>query len=98
MATAGQTASAQKICLVAVCYHNVAVQQLQLRRFTEACVSSQNARRLARLSMSYSNKWITTFEATHVACLTALAAQNKRGALNEKQKALFNSLTQQLYT
>ena len=34
----------------------------------------------------------------NVACLTALAAQNKRGALNEKQKALFNSLTQQLYT
>ena len=91
-------ASAQKICMVAVCYHNVAVQQLQLRRFTEACVSSQNARRLARLSMSYSNKWVKNFEGTHHACLTALAAQNKRGALNAEQQELFKSLTQQLYT
>ena len=56
-------ASAQKICLVAVTYHNIAAEQLLLSRIHEACVSSQNARRLARLSLSYSNRWLPTFEA-----------------------------------
>lgn len=91
-------ASAQKICLVAVCYHNIAVEQLYLRRFTEACVSSQNARRLARLSMSYSNKWLKAFESTHKSCLGALAAQNQRDQLDDEQKALFKNLTRALYS
>jgi tetratricopeptide (TPR) repeat protein len=91
-------ASAQKICMVAVCYHNIAVQQLQLRRFTEACISSQNARRLARLSLSYSNKWLKTFESTHKACLAALAAENQQNTENSEQASLFKNLTQALYT
>ena len=39
-------------------YHNIAVEQLLLSRVHEACVSSQNARRLAKLSLSYSNRWV----------------------------------------
>ena len=31
----------QKLCLVAVCYHNIAVEQLHLRLIAEACVSAQ---------------------------------------------------------
>lgn len=64
--------NAQKICMVAVCYHNIAVEQLLLFRPGEACVASQNARRLAKLSLSYSNRWIKVFEATHQAALTKL--------------------------
>ena len=67
--------SAQKICMVAVCYHNIAVEQLLLYRPGEACVASQNARKLAKLSLSYSNRWIKTFEATHQAALTKLTKQ-----------------------
>ena len=46
-------------------YHNLAVAQLALENFQQACVSSQNARRLARLSLSYSNRWMLRFDATH---------------------------------
>jgi hypothetical protein len=70
-------ASAQKICLVAVTYHNIAAEQLLLSRIHEACVSSQNARRLARLSLSYSNKWLSNFEATHRMALAALSTQRE---------------------
>lgn len=66
-------ATAQKICLVAVCYHNIAAEQMVLEKAKEACASSQNARRLARLSLSYSNKWVRQFEATHAAALEALS-------------------------
>lgn len=68
--------SAQKICMVAVCYHNIAVEQLLLRRPAEACVSSQNARRLARLSLSYANRWINYFERTHQYTLQRLTSQH----------------------
>ncbi|GBG34107.1 Hypothetical Protein FCC1311_103302 [Hondaea fermentalgiana] len=68
--------NAQKICMVAVCYHNIAVEQLVLRRPAEACVSSQNARRLARLSLSFANRWINWFERTHQYALQRLAAQH----------------------
>lgn len=60
----GDGASAQKICLAAVCYNNLAVEQLHLRAFEAASVSSANAKRLARLCLSYSNRWLAQFEAT----------------------------------
>jgi predicted metal-dependent HD superfamily phosphohydrolase len=41
----------QKLCMIAVCYHNVAVEYIITRRIAEACASSQNARRLARLCL-----------------------------------------------
>ncbi|CAM9100864.1 unnamed protein product [Scytosiphon promiscuus] len=64
--------SPQKLCLVAICYHNMAVEQLILRHAGEACMSSQNARRLARLCLSYSNRWLHSFEGTHKLALAEL--------------------------
>ncbi|CAM9350178.1 unnamed protein product [Ectocarpus sp. 12 AP-2014] len=65
--------SPQKLCLVAICYHNMAVEQLILRHAGEACMSSQNARRLARLCLSYSNRWLHSFEGTHKLALAELS-------------------------
>jgi tetratricopeptide (TPR) repeat protein len=60
----GDGASAQKICLAAVCYNNMAVEQLHLRQFEAASVSAGNAKRLARLCLGYSNRWLAQFGAT----------------------------------
>lgn len=73
-------ASAQKICLVAVCYHNLAIEQLHAhaaekkntQHLQQALLSSQNAHRLARLCLSYSNRWIKEFEHTHKVILQAI--------------------------
>eukprot|EP00752_Nemacystus_decipiens_P002057 g1969.t1 len=72
--------SPQKLCLVAICYHNMAVEQLILRHAGEACMSSQNARRLARLCLSYSNRWLHSFEGTHKLALAELARSLPSGA------------------
>lgn len=92
--------SSQKICLIAVTYHNIAVEQLLLSRVMEACVSSQNARRLARLSLSYSNRWIQNFEATHRLALTALSTQKEvRTQIRTKdQSTLFMDLSKTMYS
>ena len=93
-------ASAQKICLVAVCYHNIAVEQLLLSRVHEACVSSQNARRLAKLSLSYSNRWLSRFEGTHQAALNALSMslEVRKKLTNKSQADLFKNLTSALFS
>ncbi|KAF0741522.1 hypothetical protein Ae201684_003207 [Aphanomyces euteiches] len=70
----GGGASAQKLCLVAVCYNNLALEQLHLKDVDGAATSSQNARRLARLCLSYSNRWLSQFEATHRAVIRAMAS------------------------
>lgn len=49
------------------------VEQLILRHAGQACMSSQNARRLARLCLSYSNRWLHSFEGTHKLALAELA-------------------------
>ena len=92
--------SAQKISLVAVCYHNIAVEELHLARVSAACLASQNARRLAKLSLSYSNRWLRHFDATHEAALIALSTQKKvREALQTKKQAdLFKNLSSSLYS
>ncbi|RHY49422.1 hypothetical protein DYB30_005663, partial [Aphanomyces astaci] len=69
----GGGASAQKLCLVAVCYNNLALEQLHLKDVDGAATSSQNARRLARLCLSYSNRWLAQFENTHKAVIRAMA-------------------------
>lgn len=63
-----------KLCMIAICYHNLAVEQLLLNHAGEAAVSAQNARRLARLCLSYSNRWIHKFESTHKCATEQLAA------------------------
>lgn len=88
----GDGASAQKICMAAVCYNNLAVEQLHLREFEAASVSSANAKRLARLCLSYSNRWLVQFEATSncaglaIATLMEDANANKSAVLKTNQK------------
>jgi disulfide bond formation protein DsbB len=60
-----QEASPKQLCLVAVGYHNLAVIQLKLAMPDLACKSSQNARKIARLCLAYSNRWIDIFQYTH---------------------------------
>lgn len=69
----GSGASGQKICLVAVCYNNLAVEQLHLRAFDAAGVAADNAQRLAKLCLSYSNRWLVQFDATRQCVALAVA-------------------------
>ncbi|KAK1946954.1 hypothetical protein P3T76_000964 [Phytophthora citrophthora] len=66
-------ASAQKLCLAAVCYNNLAVEQLHMREFEAANISSSNAQRLAKLCLSYSNRWLSQFQATSDCIALAIA-------------------------
>ena len=52
-------------------YHNLAVIQLKLEAPELACNSSQNARKLARLSLSFANRWMETFQHTHEVALAS---------------------------
>ncbi len=70
--SSGSGASAQLLCLVAVCYNNVALEQLHLKDIDGATTSCQNARRLARLCLGYSNRWLGQFESTHRTVLRAM--------------------------
>ena len=67
---------------------------------SDACLASQNARRLAKLSLSYSNRWLRHFDATHEAALIALSAQKQvRQTLQTKEQAdLFHNLSSNLYS
>lgn len=58
-------ATPRQLCLVAIAYHNLAVIQLKLDLPDMACKNSHNARRIARLCLSYSNRYIDIFQLTH---------------------------------
>lgn len=58
-------ASPKQLCMVSVAYHNLAVVQLKLDCSDLACKNSQNARKIARLCLSFSNRYIDTFQYTH---------------------------------
>lgn len=79
--------SSQKIALVAVCYHNVAVTQLNIGQFQEACIASQNGRRLARLSLAYCNRWVEHMEHTHRQSLAALCREQEFADVLRAQQA-----------
>lgn len=64
----------QVVVLVAVTYHNIAVQQIILGHIGDACISSQNARRLARNCLSLSNRYVVSFEDTHMKALGELSS------------------------
>eukprot|EP00968_Pinguiococcus_pyrenoidosus_P007565 scaffold503_cov375-Pinguiococcus_pyrenoidosus.AAC.23 len=90
--------TSQKLCLVAVAYHNIALEQLSLRHTTEACVSSQNSRRLARLSLSCSNRFLAPIEKTHRIALRELEALRAAKASASRRKVTtFRLLTKILY-
>ena len=88
--------NAQQLLMVSVAYHNIAVEQLVLRHVSEACVSSQNARRLARLCLSYSNRYLAQFESTHKTALKDLG-QIVRTKQNSKQAEMFKRLLSELH-
>jgi len=88
--------NAQQLLMVSIAYHNIAVEQLVLRHVSEACVSSQNARRLARLCLSYSNRYLAQFESTHKTALKDLG-QTVRTKQNSKQAEMFQRLSTDLF-
>jgi hypothetical protein len=95
-----EEATPKQLCLVAVAYHNLAVVQLKLQVPDLACKSSQNARRIARLCLSYSNRWMHVFQWTHDTALEDVRFQltEKPGIpLNQKQLTVIKTLTMAMY-
>jgi len=86
----------QVLLLSSVAYHNIAVQQLMLGLTTDACVSSQNARRLARLCLNVSSHYLPMLESTHKQSLNQLSNVLKNSH-NEKQASLFHNLISELF-
>lgn len=88
----------KELCLVAVAYHNLAVVQLKLQVPDVAAKSSQNARKIARLCLSYSNRWINTFHWTHQLCLADVKYELENNfKLTADQVKAMNELTKILY-
>lgn len=75
-------------------------------------MSSQNARRLARLCLSYSNRWLHSFEGTHKLALAELARslpssgsspvgvgeRGGDGESKEEQRDILKRLTEELFS
>lgn len=91
----GGNGSTQMIALVSVCYHNMAVLNVMKRNLGEAFMCSQNGRRLARLSLNYTNRWTETMEKTHKMVVCELVCKYKyiqKVFQNKGQEALFEAL------
>ena len=89
-----------QMIIVAVAYHNIAVQQVIAEKIRQACVSSQNGRRLIKMCLNYGNSYIAQFESTHRICLDRLmriAHYKKRCGADEKLELLFESIVRDLY-
>ena len=72
----------QVLLLTSVTYHNIAVQQLMLGHISDSCVSSQNARRLARMcllltSVTYHNIAVQQLMLGHISD-SCVSSQNAR--------------------
>lgn len=93
-----ETATPQQLCLVSVAYNNLAIVQLRLEVPDLACRSSQNARRVARLCLSHSTRWIATLQKTQEVARqdlryllsTTVITDRNRGHLELLQKLLDN--------
>ena len=93
-------ATPKQLCLVAIGYHNLAVVQLKLAVPDLACKNSQNARKIARLCLSYSNRWIDIFQYTHEIALSDLKyelSSKQAGELSPAQLALVIELSEALF-
>lgn len=93
-------ATPKQLCLVAIGYHNLAVVQLKLAMPDLACKNSQNARKIARLCLSYSNRWIDTFQYTHEIALSDLKYDlrtKQASELSPAQLALVIELSEALF-
>jgi hypothetical protein len=93
-----ESASARQLCSVAVAYHNLACLQLKLQVSDLACKSSQNARKIARLCLSVSNRWLPTFQRTHEMCLEDVRFRlSQRSDISDYQKQVIVELATDLY-
>ena len=86
----------QVLLLTSVTYHNNAVQQLMLGHISDSCVSSQNARRLARMCLSVSSHYLPMLEYTHKQSLNELTNVLKNSHC-EEQALLFHKLISELF-
>lgn len=87
----------QVVLLVAVTYHNLSCLQLLKGQTGDACMNSQNCRKLSRLCMSVSNRYLARFEETH------LIAMNKLFSIvcprqTQKDAIVLQRLFQQLFS
>eukprot|EP01036_Dinobryon_divergens_P031285 gene31285-40655_t len=90
----------KQLCLTAIGYHNLAAVQLKLQLPDLACKNSQNARRLARLCLSYSNRYIHVFQYTHEIAIADIKwelARKKAEDLTEEQMRFIKDLSESLF-
>ena len=93
-----EEARPKELCMVAVAYHNLAVVQLRLLVPDAAANSSQNARKIARLCLSHSNRWIHIFHWTHQVALEDVKQQLQNNYnLTEEQLKSMKHLTEMMY-
>ena len=91
-------ANARELCMVAVGYHNLAAVQLKLRAPDLACKSSQNARKIARLCLSYSNRYMKMFHWTHQLALEGVNFELRTNyGLPKEHIATMKELTEVMY-
>ena len=62
----------QVVLLISVTYHNLCCLQLLKGQIGDACMNSQNCRRLCRLCMNVSNRYVNHFEETHMKAMNEL--------------------------
>ena len=85
------------VLLVAVTYHNLSCLQLLKGRVGDALMNSQNCRKVSRLCMSVSNRYLSRFEETHLKAMNELfsiVCPRK----SEKDAIVLQRLFQQLFT
>ena len=95
-----EEATPRQLCLVAIAYHNLAVVQLKLLVPDLAAKNSQNARKISRLCLSYSNRWMQVFEWTHEVAMEDIKFQLTHKPaipLNDKQLFVIKELTEDMY-
>lgn len=62
----------QVVLLISVAYHNLCCLQLVKGQIGDACLNSQSCRRLSRLCMNVSSRYLTHFEETHIKAMNEL--------------------------
>eukprot|EP01039_Chlorochromonas_danica_P002934 gene2934-3201_t len=94
------SASPKQLCMVSVAYHNLAVVQLKLDCSDLACKNSQNARKIARLCLSYSNRYIDTFQHTHQVAISDMKydlSHRTVGEFTKEQLLVIKELSEALF-
>lgn len=62
----------QVVLLIAVAYHNLCCLQLVKGQIGDACLNSQNCRKLSRLCMNVCGRYLVHFEETHMKAMNEL--------------------------